>query len=87
MENAELKRKLNSAVLVTSDEGSRVIVEELRKREAELDEELLKKTQDLVDLRTSSEEKVRRLEAIIHAKEEELKKKENQYSNFYMNMN
>ncbi len=80
LENKELNKKIKSGILVTSDEGSKVLVEELRKREAELDEELLMKTQEVTDLRTAYEEKVRRLEAVVLAKEEELKKKEVTYS-------
>jgi len=75
-----LKKKINSGVLITSDEGSKVLVEELRKREAELDEELLAKNQEFIDLQAACEDKVRRLEAQVLAKEEELKKKELQYS-------
>ena len=56
------------------------MVDELRKREAQLDEELLAKSQELIDLQALYDERVRRLEAQVLAKEEELKKKEVQYS-------
>lgn len=65
-----------------SFEGSKILVEQLRKHEEELDKELLAKNQELVDLKGNLEDKVKRLEATIATKDEELKKKETQYSKF-----
>lgn len=63
-----------------SHEGSKVLVEQLRKHEKELDEELLAKNQEILDIKANYEDQLKRLEAILATKEEELKKKEAQYS-------
>jgi hypothetical protein len=55
------------------------LVEQLRKHEEELDKELLSKTQELVDLKASLEEKIKRLELTVATKDDELRKKEEQY--------
>lgn len=63
-----------------SHEGSKILVEQLRKREKELDEELLAKNQEILDIKANYEDQTKRLEAILATKDEELKKKEAQYS-------
>ncbi len=63
-----------------SFEGSKILVEQLRRHEEELDKELLAKNQELIDLNASFQEKIKSLEAKIAAKDEDLRKKEQQYS-------
>lgn len=63
-----------------SHEGSKILVEQLRKHEKELDEELLAKNQEILDVKANYEDQLKRLEAILGTKDEELKKKEAQYS-------
>lgn len=62
-----------------SFEGSKILVDQLRKHEEELDKELLVKNQELIDLKFAFQDKIRSLEAKIAAKDDDLKKKEQQY--------
>jgi protein HOOK3 len=81
LENEKLKEDLKAAVDANpSDEGARVLVEQLRKHEAELEENFLKKEQQMLEMQNSYEEKLRRLQAQITARDEELRKKEIQYN-------
>lgn len=65
-----------------SHEGSKILVEQLRRHEKQLDGELLAKNQEILDVKASYEDQIKRLEAILATKDEELKKKEAQYSKF-----
>jgi len=83
LENKKLQDDLRSAIENDSSfEGSKILVEQLRKHEEELDKELLAKTQELVDLKASFEDKIKRLEMTVSTKDDELRKKEEQYSKF-----
>ena len=84
LENQKLKEDLKAAVDANpSDEGARVLVEQLRKHEAELEENFLKKEQQMVEMQNSYEDKLRRLQAQVVARDEELRKKEIQYSKHF----
>ncbi|CAG7734402.1 unnamed protein product [Allacma fusca] len=80
LENQKLKEDLKAAVDANPSEvGVRVLLDELRKREAELEENLLKKDQEMVDMQSSQEEKVRLLKSQISAKDEEIERMRKQY--------
>jgi protein HOOK3 len=80
LENQKLKEDLKAAVDANPSEvGVRVLLDELRKREAELEENLLKKDQQMVDLQSLQEEKMRLLKSQITAKDEEIDRMRKQY--------
>ncbi|CAL8083230.1 unnamed protein product [Orchesella dallaii] len=80
LENRKLQEELKTAIENgPSNEGSKILVEQLRKHEKELDEELLAKNQEILDVKANYEDQLKRLEAILGTKDEELKKKEAQY--------
>ena len=80
-----MKEDLKAAVDANpSDEGARVLVEQLRKHEAELEENFLKKEQQMLEMQNSYEDKLRRLQAQLAARDEELRKKEIQYSKQFL---
>ncbi|XP_035704865.1 protein Hook homolog 3 [Folsomia candida] len=80
LENKKLQSNLQSVMTNdSSSEGSQILVEQLRKHEEKLDKELLAKNQELIDMKSALQEKIKSLEAIIVAKDEDLKKKEQTY--------
>jgi len=82
-ENNKLKEDLKAAVDDNpSHEGAKILVEQLRKREEELDRELLAKNHELNAMKMTYEGKVKALDSLVKAKDEELKKKELQYGMF-----
>jgi len=71
--NKKLNEDLNARIKSESvDEGSKVLVEQLRQNEKKLGEQLLLKSQELMDCQTMSSQEIRRLEAKLQEKGEQI---------------
>jgi len=79
LENKKLQDSIKSGFSEGTSEGSKILIEELRKREEKLDKDLLDQGHEIADLKSKYDDKVKGLEAIIAAKDEDLKRKEIQY--------